>query len=72
MLTKTKRQSKTYHAPKLDGEKRITRPHCKFCGGLGIAGEPVKRLETKLGTHYRIPASHTACANSLSLSLVIE
>jgi len=62
-------RNKKYHAPKPAEEKRGTRPHCKYCGGLGQPGEKAQTITTPLGTHYRVPVSHTSCAASLSLSL---
>ena len=62
-------RNKKYHAQKPTGEKKLTRPHCKYCGGLGALGEKAQTITTKLGTHYRVPVSHTACVASLSLSL---
>jgi len=67
-----KRNKKYYHALKSVEEKKLTRPHCKYCGGLGAPGEKAQTITTKLGTHYRVPVSHTACAASLSLSLRLE
>lgn len=67
-MNKLKRNKK-FHAPKIVEEKKPTRPHCKYCGGLGAPGEKAQTITTPLGTHYRVPASHTSCAASLSLSL---
>lgn len=63
------KRNKKYHAPQSTDQKKLTRQHCKYCGGLGAPGEKAQTITTKLGTHYRVPVSHTACAASLSLSL---
>lgn len=59
---------KTYRAPK-PVEEIERHAHCSFCGGKG-AGIDVDLVESKAGTRYRVPKSHTACKQSiLSLSL---
>jgi hypothetical protein len=62
------KQNRNKKYPKVAGEKKLTRPRCKYCGNLGALGEKSQTITTKLGTHYRVPVSHTACVASLSLS----
>ena len=48
-----------------------SRPHCKFCNGMGAYGEKVEKVVDQFGHHYRVPISHTDCKQSiLSLSLL--
>jgi hypothetical protein len=50
-----------------------SRPHCKFCNGLGAYGEQIEKVVDQFGHHYRVPVSHTDCKKSiLTLSLYSE
>lgn len=63
------RTRKKYHMPK-PVEEIARHARCSFCGGKGV-GLEVELVESKAGTRYRVPKSHTACKQSiLSLSLL--